>query len=171
MHNLIKVSLVVLAIVGGSFGAHAQEWQMHTGYEENGAEFASMSVRVHEFAMEFYCDEHDWQDYRLGAKFYGPPLPRLNGLDGATAKLSFLFTLRGGVLVRELWEPQYRDGGARDQVWVGSIHAGKSEIDALAGALKLDILNTDGELVYSFPTKGTAAGVAHIRKFCKIGLE
>ena len=107
----------------------------------------------------------------MGAKLYGPPLPRLSGYDGADAQLSLLFTLRGGVLVREMWEPRYRDGGARDQVWVGSIYAGKGELDALAAAVKLDILNIDGDLVYSFPTKGTSAGVAYLREFCKIGLE
>ncbi|WP_162651624.1 hypothetical protein [Lentilitoribacter sp. Alg239-R112] len=171
--NALKNFMVALLLLLISANiAIAQEWQIHTGTDEqSGEKFASMSVRMHEFAFEFYCGEHDWQDYRLGAKLYGPPLPRLSAFDGADAKLSLLFTLRSGVLVRELWKPRYRDGGARDQVWAGSIYAGKSELDAISSALKLDVLNIDGELVYSFPTKGTSKGIAHIREFCKIGLE
>ncbi|MBZ0218729.1 MAG: hypothetical protein K8F25_19385 [Fimbriimonadaceae bacterium] len=171
MRDLFRKAMLLAMLSMCASGALAQEWKSTSGTNPQGLESSSMSTQLHEFGMEFYCDEHDSDDNRLGLKFTGPPLPRLYGEDGDTAKLSLLFTRRGGVLYREVWDAYYFDGGAGDQAWLGSINAGKSELDALASALKLDILNQDAELVYSFETKGTAASVAKIREVCKLGLE
>jgi hypothetical protein len=171
MHDILQVFFTIIFMLSPVLFAHAQEWKTHesTGYKN--AKQVSMSGWLHEFGMEFHCDEHDWQDNRLGVKFFGPTLPRLYGKDGDKATLSLLFTRRGGVLYREVFDAYYFDGGLGDQAWLGSINAGKSELDALASALKLDILNQDAELVYSFATKGTAVGVAKIRNICKSGME
>jgi len=161
-----KAVLIATLVICAS-GASAQEWRSNSSKTPRGLEAASMRVQKFEFAMEFHCDEHDWEDHRLGVKFFGPALPRLYGEDGDTAKLSLLFTLRDGVLYREPFDSYYFDGGLGDQAWLGSINAGASELNALARALKLDILNQDSEVVYSFGTKGTAAGVAVLRQTCK----
>lgn len=171
MHYLVRIFFIIVLNLGPAQLAQAQEWKVHESIGYKDTKQVSITSRLHEFAMEFYCDEHDWQDNRLGVKFFGPTLPRLYGQDGDTAKLSLLFTRRGGVLYREVFEAYYYDGGLGDQAWLGSINAGKSELDALASAVKLDILNKEAELVYSFSTKGTAAGVAKIRALCKVGLE
>lgn len=169
MRNLVYNAALLTTLILGTSGAFAQEWQTSSGPNPQGLEAASMFVQKHEFAMEFHCDEHDWEDHRLSVKFIGPALPRLSGEDGDEAKLSLLFTLRDGVLYREVWNAYYFDGGLGDQAWLGNINAGKSEFNALARAMKLDILNQDGELVYSFGTKGTAAGAAVLSQTCRFG--
>ncbi|MGJ8527250.1 hypothetical protein [Maritalea sp.] len=171
MKYLTQLAIIFAVLTGGSNIAQAEEWRVSSGKNPAGQNYVAMRTKMHEFALEFQCDEHDWQDNRLGVKFIGPALPRLYGEDDETAKLSLLFTMRGGVLYRESWDAYYFDGGLGDQAWLGSINAGKSELDALARATKLEILNPDSEVVYRFGTKGTSAGVAKIREVCKLGLE
>lgn len=167
MRDLMRKAALIATLGICASAASAQEWRSNSSKTPRGLEAASMRVQKFEFAMEFHCDEHDWEDHRLGVKFFGPALPRLYGKDGDTAKLSLLFTLRDGVLYREPFDSYYFDGGLGDQAWLGSINAGGSELNALARALKLDILNQDSQVVYSFGTKGTAAGVAVLRQTCK----
>ncbi|MEP2986052.1 MAG: hypothetical protein ABJP08_22620 [Roseibium sp.] len=130
-----------------------------------------MRTEKHEFAFEFYCDGNDWEDNRLGVKFFAISLPRLYAQDDADASLSLRFLLSGGTDYQEPLDAHYFDGGPGDQAWLGSINAGKFELDALAASRRLDILNQDGELAYTFGTKGTASGVAAIPKHCKLGTE
>lgn len=171
MQNVSRLAAILAVSLLCTSFVQATEWQTISGENPAGKKFVSMNIQQDKFALEFHCDESDWQDNRLGVKFFGPPLPNLDEEDGATAKLSFLFSRRDGVLYREAWEPYYFNGGPGDQAWLGTINAGKSELDALAAALKLDILNVDAELLYSFETVGTAAGVRAIREVCKLGLE
>ncbi len=145
----------------------AEEWQSSTGKNPRNIESASMWISKQEFGFEFFCSANDREDRLLGVKFLGPALPRLYGKDGDTAKLSLLLTLQGGVLHREAWEAYYFDGGLGDQAWLGSIHAGETELNAVARALKFDILNEDGEIVYTFGTSGTAVGIVQIRQTCR----
>jgi hypothetical protein len=165
-HSLWKLLIVATLTVCAS-GTHAQEWKSSKGKNYQDLDTASMWVSKHEFGLEFSCDANDGPKRQLKAKFLGPALPRLYGEDGDTAKLSFLFTLRGGVLIREAWEPYYFDGGLGDQAWLGPVRFGETELNALARAQKLDILNQDGELVYEFGTKGTSAAIAKLRQACR----
>lgn len=171
MPYLLRWAVVFAAVIGGTIYAQAEEWRTHSGTNPRGLESASMSTQLHEFGLQFNCDEHDWQDYRLAVMFSGPPLPRLDGDDGDTAKLTLLFTRKSGEQFREVWEAYYFDGGPGDQAWLGSINAGKPVLDALASAVKLDIVNKNSDLIYSFETIGTAVGVAKFREVCKLGLE
>jgi hypothetical protein len=171
MHNAIYKAIVASCIAVYCSSVVAQEWQTGKSKTYQGLDATSMWVSKHEFGLDFYCDESNGQDQRLSVKFLGPVLPRLYGEDGDTAKLSLLFTLRGGVLHREAWPAYYFDGGPGDQAWLGSIHAGTAELNALSRALKLEILNQDGESVYSFPTKGTSVGVTKIHRVCRLGVN
>ena len=171
MTHFIKQLAIFALIFSPAVSSHAQEWQITKVTTQSGLKGVSVHITKHEFTFEFSCDEQDWQDHRLTTAFVGPQLPRLYGEQGATAKLSILFTRRGGVLYREPWIAEYESDGSGGGVWVGTINAGKSELDALASALKITILNEDAETVYDFPAKGTAAGVAEIRKLCQLGLE
>lgn len=167
MKNIFRKTIIVAALTMCATGAQADSWQSSTSKNPQGYNSGSMWVTKHEFALVFECDARDGPKNKLGVKFYGPALPRLSGQDGDTAKLSLLFTLRGGVLIRDAWEPYFFDGGPGDQAWLGSIRAGNTELNALSRALKLDILNKDGELVYRFGTKGTSKAVAKLRQACK----
>ncbi len=151
--------------------ANANEWSTTAGKTARGLAYANMRTEFHEFALEFHCDENDWEDNRLGVKFFAISLPRLYAQADTTARLSLFFTLSGGAVYRERLDAHYFDGGQGDQVWLGTINAGKSELDALAAARSLDILNQDGEVAYSFAAKGASIGVAAIRKHCKLGAE
>ena len=163
------VSFVIL--MSGAGKADANEWTTKFGKDVNGLAFANMRTEMHEFAFEFYCDGNDWEDNRLGVKFFAISLQRLYAQDDADASLSLRFLLSGGTDYQERLDAHYFDGGPGDQAWLGSIKAGKSGLDALAASRRLDILNQDGELAYTFGTKGTAIGVAAIRKHCKLGVE
>ncbi len=167
MKNIFRKTMIVAALTMYATGAQADSWQSSTSKNPQGYNSGSMWVTKHEFALVFECDARDGPKNKLGVKFHGPALPRLYGKDGDTAKLSLLFTLRGGVLVRDAWEPYFFDGGPGDQAWLGSIRAGETELNALSRALKLDILNKDGDLVYTFGTKGTSKAVAKLRQACK----
>lgn len=151
--------------------ASANEWSTTIGKNARGLAYVNMRTELHEFALEFHCDENDWEDNRLGVKFFAISLPRLQARADTTARLSLFFTLPGGAVYRERLDAHYSGGGQGDQAWLGSINAGKSELDALAAAHSLDILNQDGEVAYSFAAKGTPIGVAAIRKHCKLGAE
>jgi hypothetical protein len=171
MKNLFWKTLAFVSLTICASGVNAQEWESSKGKNHQNLDTASMWISKHEFGLEFHCDANDGPSKKLNAKFLGPALPRLYGEDGDTAKLSFLFTLRGGVLIREAWEPYYFDGGPGGQAWLGSVHFGETELNALARAQKLEILNQDGELVYEFGTKGTSAAVTKLRQVCKFAAK
>lgn len=166
MKKAFLAATALIALLTLVSGTRAEEWAASTGKNPRNIESATMWISKYEFGFEFFCSANDSEDGLLGAKFFGPALPRLYGQDGDTAKLSLLMTMHGGVLHREEWDAYYFDGGLGDQAWLGPIHAGEAELNAIARALKFDILNEQGELVYSFGTKGTAAGIAQIRQTC-----
>ena len=171
MRALLVVFTTLVMAMSAAGKAYANEWRTTAAKDVNGLQHANMRTELHEFALEFSCDGNDWEDNRLRVKFFTTSLPRLYAKDDASARLSLLFTLSGSAVYRERLDVHYFDGGPGDQAWLGSINAGKSGLDALAAARRLDILNPDGEVAYTFGTKGTAIGVAAIRKHCKLGAE
>ncbi|MCY0149298.1 hypothetical protein OEG84_23585 [Hoeflea sp. G2-23] len=171
MRKIVVILVSIVMATSATRKVDANEWTTISGKNANGLAFANMRTEMHEFAFEFYCDGNDWEDNRLGIKLFAISLPRLYAQDDADASLSLRFILSGGTSYRERLGANYFDGGQGDQAWFGSINAGKSELDALAASHRLDILNQDGELAYTFGTKGRAIGVAAIRKHCKLGAK
>ena len=171
MGKLTRVIVALTALIAGASIGHAEEWQTTTSRDPKDVKFVSVKAEKFEFSMEFRCDEHDWQDQRLWVKFLGPSLPRLYGEAGATAELSLLFRRHGGVLYREAWDAYFENKEPDQPGWQGSIIAGKSELEALASAQTLEILDSEALRIYSFSAKGTAAGAAAIRKHCKLGAD
>lgn len=171
MGKLTRTILALAALTASASATQVEEWRTFTGTDSNGVKFVSVKAQKFEFSMEFRCDEHDWQDHRLWVKFLGPSLPRLYGEADATARLSLLFTRHGGVLYREAWDAYFENEGPDQPGWQGSINAGKSELEALASAHKIEILDSEALSIYSFSAKGTAAGAGAIRKHCRLGAD
>lgn len=101
--------------------------------------------------------------------FAGPAVPRLYGTDGQEETLLLSFNMPDGSARIRKWNVYYFDGGLGDQAWLGELKVGGKMLDAFSGAKDIAILNTDKELIYNFPAKGSAAGAKLMREACGVG--
>lgn len=148
--------------------ALANTWEFREGRSPKGLHQMSMWVTMHEFGLTINCDESGWDTSKVRLMFFGPPLPRLNGEDGQTE--SFILQFRQSDLdhYSKSWNVYYYDGGPGDQAWIGDLEVDEEFISALASATSIEISNTDLELIYEFPGKGTSVGANEIEKVCGI---
>lgn len=172
MQNLTKktVLVCVVLLLSGNIVVADESWKTTVGVTSAGDSYANMLVQKHEFTMSLGCNVQNQKDSRLNVKFYTGSLPRLYAQDEATAELTLSFSQANTVAHSVPWETYFIQDEPTRGAWMGSIHVGKLELDALASSTSLEILNKDKELVYKFATKGTAIGVKAIRKNCKLGL-
>jgi hypothetical protein len=172
MQNLTRKSILVcVALLHSANTVAANEsWRTTVGVSSAGHPYANMLVQKHEFAMSLGCDVRNQKDSRLRVRFYAGSLPRLYAQDDTTARLTLSFIQASTVAYAVPWETYFIQDEPTRGAWMGSIHVGKLELDALASSTSLEILNKENELVYKFSTKGTAVGVKAIRKNCKLGL-
>ncbi|MEP2717028.1 hypothetical protein [Pseudophaeobacter sp.] len=146
--------------------AQAQSWSGTDWRSPRGLHSASISVQKNEFGLAINCDETAQVTRILRLLFSGPALPRLYGRDGQEETL--LLSFDEGAHTRE-WQVYYFDGGLGDQAWIGELGSTDEALSALANAQTVSILNTDRELIYVFPAKGTSAGVQLLRETCGLG--
>ncbi|SNZ21065.1 hypothetical protein [Cohaesibacter gelatinilyticus] len=167
----MKISLYKALIVTILFSytniAEAKSWKANISGPFDGMTYGNMSIVQNEFELTFSCNNHDGPKYRLKVELGSSNLPTLPlyGQD-EPARLSFLFTLHEGVLVRELWKAKWFNNGRGTETWIGEIGTGAGRLNALSRAVKLDLIDQKGKLISSFGTKGTSAAIAKLRQAC-----
>ncbi len=168
MKTVLCKALIIAALCSYTSIAEARSWKAHISGPFDGMTYASMSMVQNDFELTFSCNNHDGPKYRLKVELGSSNLPALPlyGQD-EPARLSFLFTLREGVLVREVWKAKWFNNGRGTETWIGEIGTGAGRLNALSRAVKLDLIDQKGKLISSFGTKGTSAAVAKLRKACR----
>lgn len=162
----------ILACAAGFLSVASADAQVWSGTEERsqqGLHTATLFVQMHEFALQITCNETAAENGRLDLMFVGPALPRLYGTDGQEETMLLSFGMFDGSTVTRGWNAYYYDGGLGDQAWLGGLMADGAMLDAFAAAREVALLNTDKELIYVFPAKGTAAGAKLLRQTCGVG--
>lgn len=167
MSILPKLSIALITFHWLCSSVYAETWKSSQGINPQGLSAGSMHVEMHEFALIVECNEETGTRNQFKMMFFGPGLPRLFGEDGQEEKLSILFILGSGVLVRQAWQAYYFDGGPGDQAWIGNIQLSEFDINAFARASNVQILNVDGDLVYEFGANGTSAAIKSLKGACK----
>ena len=161
------ISTWIVAVLCSTF-ANAQSWQGHDEMSPQGLHSATLTVQKHEFALSISCNETAAETSILNLMFFGPSLPRLYGTDGQEETLLISFNRPNDTSLIRKWEVYYYDGGLGDQAWMGKLEADNQMLDAFSGAQDISLLNTDRELIYEFPAKGTSAGTALLRQTCGV---
>lgn len=149
--------------------ANAQSWRVNDGVSPLGVRTATLFVQKHEFAFRITCNETAAESGMLNLMFFGPTLPRLYGTDGQEKTLLLSFNMPDDTSLIQKWDAYYFDGGLGDQAWIGGVKASNRMLNAFSAATDISLLNTDHELIYVFPAKGTAAGTKQLRDTCGIG--
>lgn len=165
--KLARLSLIAVLATGST--ALAQSWNAIESRNPMGLHSLSLSVQKHEFALQIGCDESGQETRQLKMMFFGPTLPRLYGTDGQTETLLLHFTQASEPSYTFEWDVYYFDGGLGDQAWIGDLTVNEHFLYEFSQAIDIDILNSDLELIYRFPAKGTGAGVKNIWQVCGIG--
>mgnify|MGYP000173506354 CR=1 FL=1 len=159
------------AVLASANTALSQAWVANESRTPQGLHALTLSVQQHEFALQMSCDESGQETGQLKIMFFGPSLPRLYGTDGQTETLLLHFGQVAKTTSPFVWEAYYFDGGAGDQAWIGDITAPTGFLHEFSEASEIDILNSDLDLIYRFPAKGTALGVNDIWKVCGISAD
>lgn len=157
------------AVLASANIAFSQVWKAHESRTPQGLHALSLLVQQHEFALQLTCDETGQETDRMKVMFFGPTLPRLYGTDGQTETLLLHFGQAAEATKPFVWKVHYFDGGVGDQAWIGDIAVTERFLQEFSKAADIDILNSDLDLVYRFPAKGTALGVDDIRQVCGVG--
>lgn len=161
---------MVIIVVGVNVVA-AQAWQATASRSPQGLHSLSLVVQQHEFALQISCDESGYETHQLKMIFFGPALPRLYGTDGQTETLLLHFTQGSAPSDIFEWGAYYYDGGLGDQAWIGDLTVNERFLREFSKAKHIDILNSELELIYRFPAKGTASGVSEIWQVCGIATD
>jgi hypothetical protein len=162
-------SLSLTAVLATGSTAFAQSWKTTESRNPMGLPSLALSVQRHEFALPIVGDESGQETRQLKMMFFGPTLPRLYGTDGQTETLLLHFTQASEVSHTFEWDVYYFDGGLGDQAWIGDLTVNEHFLHEFAQAIDIEILNSDLELIYRFPAKGTGVGVKEIWQICGIG--
>ncbi len=145
----------------------AAEWSSTTGTGVKGHPSAYLNIETPQASLGFSCDQRAMVTSKLQMVLFTPSLPNLPAEDDARTVLTFRFADHSGAAVTVLSNPWYFDS---DGAWVGEILVDTKLLTVLAGAQSIDILNSEGIQVLTFPGTDAAAGVHLIRQQCKIGL-
>ncbi|MFT6658275.1 hypothetical protein [Maritalea sp.] len=180
MTNTINFTVGLLALLVSSTPILAyseltspDEWQILIGTTDAGLDYAKVWIDAPEYRLELSCDTRDDSQMfykQVYFRLFVPSLPNLFAQGDMNAKLWLFFALPGGGIYEESISAHYYDGGPRDQAWLGIFPAQYSTLNVMAAADTIQLLNPDGEPVFTLPTKGAEDGVAAIREQCKIGL-
>ncbi|WIY24474.1 hypothetical protein [Parasedimentitalea psychrophila] len=161
--------LSLTAVLGTGSAAFAQSWMATDSRNPMGLHSLSLSVQKHEFALQIGCDESGQETRQLKMMFFGPALPRLYGTDGQTETLLLHFTQASEPSYTIEWDVYYFDGGLGDQAWIGDLTVNAHFLREFSQAIDIEILNSDLELIYRFPAKGSSMGANEIWQVCGIG--
>ena len=151
-----------------------REWQILTGTNSAGLDYAKVWIEEPEYRLELCCDTRDESQMfykQVYFKLFVPSLPDLFAQGDMEANLTLFLWSPGDGIYEDVISTHYYDGGPRDQAWLGVFPASYSTLNAMAGADTIQLLNPEGKPIFTLPTKEAADGVAAIREQCKIGLR
>jgi hypothetical protein len=166
----LSTILSAIFISVSAMSAVAQEWDVNSGTDSRGNDFAYMSIKLGGHLLSLSCDSRNKDDSNLQFKLFVPSLPTLFAEDGVEAPLSLKFVLPGGGQVTQIVDTYYFDGGPGDQAWLGKFSTDHASLNSIAAAKEILIMNPEGKTVLEFPATKTSLGVKKIRQMCQIGL-